>query len=178
MGNKTLFQLSADMAAIEDALIENGGELTEEIELMLTETEKGLQDKVDGYAAIIHKLSYSEDVLDAEIKRLQARKKVFGNAKERLKNHVSDTMGVFGMTKIESNYNTFTRRKSTRLDVDEDAILAPYLIAHEEYRKTLPPYITAPDLKVSKTAIKDMQKVDGILPSGASFVESYSLIIR
>lgn len=178
MESKTLFQLSADMAAIEDMLIEGGGELTPELEQALIETETSLANKVDGYCAILHKFAYTEDVLDAEIKRLQARKKTVTNAKERLKEHVCFTMGQFGLSKLESNFNTMTRRKSTKVETNDEVILFPYQTALEELRKILPPHVQAPDLKVNKTAIKDMQKKDGILPVGAEIVENYSLIIR
>ena len=46
---RTLFQLSADMAAIEDALWENGGELTDELAAALTETEQSIAAKADSY---------------------------------------------------------------------------------------------------------------------------------
>lgn len=174
----TLFQLCAEMAAIEDALIENGGEITEEIAQALEETEQSLPKKVDNYAAIIHKFDYTEAVLDAEIKRLQERKKVVKNAKERMKDHVCDTMGRFALNKIESNFNTFSRRRSTKVEVNEETILAPYLLGFEEYKRTLPPHVQVPDLKVSKSAIKDMLKSDGVLPAGAEIVESYSLIMK
>ena len=45
MDTKTLFQLNADMAAIEDALWENGGEITEELEQALMETEQSIVKK-------------------------------------------------------------------------------------------------------------------------------------
>lgn len=174
----TLFELTAEMAALEEMLLESGGELTPELEEALTENQQGLSNKVDGYCAILHKFSYTEDVLDAEIKRLMARKKAVGNAKERLKKHVCDTMGVFGMTKLESNLNTMTRRRSTKVETDDETILAPYQQNLEEFRKTLPLHVQVPDLKVNKTAIKEIQKESGILVNGAQIVENYSLIIR
>ena len=174
----TLFELTAEMAALEEMLLESGGELTPELEEALTENQQGLSNKVDGYCAILHKFSYTEDVLDAEIKRLIARKKAVGNAKERLQKHVCDTMGNFGITKLESNLNTMTRRRSTKVEVDEATILGPYLKDFEEFRKRLPKQIQAPDLKVNKTAIKEIQKESGILVNGAQIVENYSLIIR
>ena len=174
----TLFQLSAEMTALEDMLLESGGELTPELEAALTETQQGLSNKIDGYCAILHKFDYTEDVLDAEIKRLTARKKTVANAKDRLKKHVCDTMGAFGMTKLESNLNTMTRRRSTKVETNDEVILAPYLQGLEEYRKTLPIHIQVPDLKVSKSAIKDIQKDQGILVNGAEIVENWSLIIK
>lgn len=177
MGNMTLFELTAEMAAIEDALIESGGELTPELEQALAENEKSLAKKVDDYAAIIAKFSYTEDILDAEIKRLQQRKKVVGNAKERLKKHVCDTMGIFGLTKLESNFNTFTRRRSVKVETNDEQLTAAYTQRVAEMNDSLPPYLSV-EMKVNKTEIKNLQKTEGILPAGAEMVENFTLQIK
>lgn len=173
----TLFELNAEMAALEDALIENGGELTPELEQALAETEQSLAKKVDGYCAVIAKLSYAEDVLAAEIKRLQDKKKVAGNAKERLKKHICETMGTFGITKLESNFNTMSRRRSTKVETNDEQLMAAFEGKLQEFNDSLPPYLSA-EIKVSKKAITEMQKTEGILPPGAEIVENYTLQIK
>lgn len=177
MGNMTLFELNAEMAAIEETLIENGGELTPELEQALAENEKSLAKKVDDYAAIIAKFSYTEDVLDAEIKRLQQRKKVVGNAKERLKKHVCDTMGIFGLTKLESNLNTFTRRSSTRLETNDEKLMAAYAKKLKDFNDSLPAYLSV-EMKVNKNEIKNLKKASNVLPEGATLIENFTLQIK
>lgn len=177
MDTKTLFQLSADMAAIEDALWENGGELTEELSLALQETEKTLATKADSYNYLLRSFASKADILDAEIKRLTQLKKTAENAEKRIKEHICETMGMFGMDKIEGNFCKISRARSTKVETNDDQLKAAYLINLEEFNKNLPPYLSA-ELKVSKTAIKDMQKNDGVLPAGAEIVENYSIRIR
>lgn len=177
MDTKTLFQLSADMAAIEDALWENGGELTEELSLALQETEKTLATKADSYNYLLRSFASKADILDAEIKRLTQLKKTAENAEKRIKEHICETMGMFGMDKIEGNFCKISRARSTRVETNDDQLKAAYLINLEEFNKNLPPFLSA-ELKVSKTAIKDMQKNDGVLPAGAEIVENYSIRIR
>lgn len=177
MDTRTLFQLSADMVAIEDALWENGGEITEEIALALHETETSLANKADAYNAIIRKFESKAEIIDAEIKRLTALKKTAVNAKERLKSHVCETMGMFGIDKIEGNLCKISRARTTKIETDDDMLKAAYQQNLDELNNSLPPYISA-ELKVSKTAIKEFQKTEGILPAGAEIVESYSLRIR
>jgi hypothetical protein len=177
MDTKTLFQLSADMAAIEDALWENGGELTEELSLALQETEKTLATKADSYNYLLRSFASKADILDAEIKRLTQLKKTAENAEKRIKEHICETMGMFGMDKIEGNLCKISRARSTKVETNDDQLKAAYLINLEEFNKNLPPYLSA-ELKVSKTAIKDMQKNDGVLPAGAEIVENYSIRIR
>lgn len=177
MEKRTLFQLSADMVAIEDALWENGGELTDEIAEALTETEQSLAIKVDGYNSLVRKFDSQADIIDAEIKRLTALKKTCQNASKCLKDHVCQTMGMFGIDKLEGQYCKMSRAKSSKIETNDEMILAAYSNAIASLNESLPPYITV-EPKISKTAIKEFQKEEGILPAGAEIVENYSLRIR
>lgn len=177
MDTKTLFQLSADMAAIEDALWENGGELTDELAEALQETEMSLARKADGYNSLIRSFASQKEILKAEIDRLTKLKRVAENAEKRIKQHLVDTMGMFGIEKIEGDKCKITRARTTAIETNDEQIVAAYLQNVEELKNILPPYINV-ELKVSKTAIKEFQKEEGILPAGAEVVENYSLRIR
>lgn len=178
MDTKTLFQLNADMAAIEDALWENGGELTEELEQALVETQESLVKKTDGYIALLQSLAAQEAIAKAQEERFAKMRKTMANAQKRIKERLEFNMDTFGIQKLEGNQGKITRAKSTAVEVDEEVILAPYQFALDQFRQTLPSHITLGDFKISKTAIKEMQKTDGILPAGASIVENWSLRIR
>ena len=178
MENRTLFQLTADMTAIEDALWENGGELTPELEQALTETQESLVAKTDSYGALIRKFDAATVSIDAEIKRLQALKKTASNAVERLKERVLYSMENNGITKLDGTYTKFSLRNSTRTVVNEESMLAPSLFSLEAFRSTLPPYITLGDLKVNKTIIKDLYKKEGLLPADVAFEQNVSLMMR
>ena len=177
MENRTLFQLSADMSAIEDALWETGGELTPELEQALTETQQSLAVKTDGYNALIRKFASQADVIAAEIKRLTALKNTCQNAEKRLKNHICETMGAFGIDKLEGQYCKISRAKTSSIETNEDLLLVAYLPTIEAINDSLPPYIKV-EPRISKTAIKDFQKTEGILPAGAEIVENWSIRIR
>ena len=177
METRSLFQLSADMSAIEDALWENGGELTPELEQALTETEQSLAVKTDGYNSLIRKFASQADVIDAEIKRLTALKKTCQNAEKRLKNHICETMGMFGIDKLEGQYCKISRAKTTSIETNDELLLATCLPAIAAINESLPPYIRV-EPKISKTAIKEYQKTEGILPAGAEVVENWSIRIR
>lgn len=166
------------MAAIEDALWESGGELTEELALALQETEQGLAKKADGYISIIRSFAAQREILKAEKERYAKLEKVAENAEKRLKQHLSDTMGIFDMQKIEGDKGKITRAKSTALETEDETILAPYQQQLEDLKSSLPAYVQVPDLKVSKTAIKELFKETGTLINGARFVENYSLRIK
>ena len=177
MDTKTLFQLSADMAAIEDALWENGGELTEELALALQETELSLARKADGYNALLRSFVATKENLKAEIDRLTKLKKTAENAEKRIKQHICDTMGAFGIDKIEGDKSKISRVRTTAIETNDDMLMFSYQKNLDDLNAILPPYIRA-EMKVSKTAIKEYQKEQGILPAGAEVVENYSLRIR
>jgi hypothetical protein len=178
MDARNLFQLTADMAAIEDALWENGGELTPELEEAMTETTASLVAKTDGYGALIRKFDSASAAIDAEIKRLQALKKTATNAVDRLKERVKFSMQTNGISKLDGQLTKFSLRRSEKTVTDDESILAPYQFTLEEFRQTLPPYISLPDFKVNKTIIKDMIKKDGIQIPGATMEENWSVIMK
>lgn len=178
MDTRNLFQLTADMAAIEDALWENGGELTPELEEAMTETSSSLVAKTDSYGALIRKFDSAASAIDVEIKRLQAMKKIAVNATERLKERVKFSMLANEISKLDGTYTKFSLRNSERTITDDESMLAPYLFSLEQFRNTLPPYIQMGDLKINKTILKDMLKKDGVLPPGATIEKNVSVIMR
>lgn len=173
----TLFQLSSDMKAIEDALWESGGELTPELESAMAENAESMAKKVDAYNAVIRSFAYKEDVLASEIKRLTALKKVAENAQKRIKKHILDTMTSFGIEKLEGSYCRLGTRSSTSTEVDEEVLLSPYRKMVEELNAQLPPYVSV-TLKVSKDDLKKYCQSSGIKPKGVEFVTNQSLTIK
>jgi hypothetical protein len=166
------------MAAIEDALWENGGELTEELEQALAETEQSLVKKTDGYISLLQSLAAQESIMKAQKERYAKLEKIAANAQKRLREHLDYNMSTFGIEKLEGMTGKISRTKSTAVEVNEEQMLDPYLGKIEELRVTLPAYITLPDPKVSKAIIKQMNKETGVLPAGAEIVENYSIRIR
>ncbi len=175
----TLFYLSEQMAAIEAALEETGGELTPELEAQWTETRESLMAKVDNYNALVQKLkNYSENI-KAEQERLAKLKKTADNSLKRIKDHIKDTMKTFGLKSLEGDYCKMTLSRSTATEVDDETVLAPYRKALEAFNAKLPPYITV-EAKISKAAIKEMAKEmpEGMTLAGVTFTENTSLTIK
>ncbi len=96
----TLYELTGQMAAIEEALEENGGELTPELEEVWQETAESLPMKVDGYNKVIANMTAYSKNIDAEIKRLQTLKKTADNSVKRVKEHLVDVMKQWGIAKL------------------------------------------------------------------------------
>lgn len=173
----TLFQLSAEMAAIEAALIENGGELTPELEKAMAETSEGLVKKADGYGILLAKFAAISDACKAEIDRIQSIKKTADNSVKRIKGHLAQTMDAFEMKNLDGETHKFTLTRSTGTVVDEAAVLKPYEEKLARFQESLPEWLTLSP-KISKTILKDTFKDSDVMPEGVEFVENLILRIR
>lgn len=172
---ETLYQLTTQMASIEDMLEETGGELTPELESLWDETTESLTAKVDNYNSLLTKLGDQADNLAREIKRLQALKKTCDNSVKRIKEHVRDCMIANGIDKLEGAFCKMSLSSSTSTEVDEDTVLLPYLSRVEKLG--LPLWITC-ELKVNKTELKNAFKDKDVTPAGVTFQKNTTLRIR
>jgi len=149
----SLFKISNDMQLIVNELIANGGELTDELQDQLQITESQMKQKASGYAQVIRAMKYDNDVVDAEIKRLQAIKKVRKNTTERLENALSDAMQQFEMDVIETPTTKISFRSSQSVEItDENAI-------DKQFKSQI--ITTKIDKMEIKRAIKGGATVDG-----------------
>lgn len=178
MENKmTLFDLSAQMAQIEDQLYENGGELTPELEKEMTETQESLMEKVDGYNALYQKMGAMAADCKAEIDRLTKIKKTAENAQKRLKERLLFNMHAFGLQKLEGRLCKMSIMKSKSLNVDEGLMLKDFQKEIDGLNRLLPSWCTV-KVDISKTAIKEAFKGTDLLPKGCEYVTNESLQIR
>lgn len=161
----SLFKISNDMQLIVNELIANGGELTDELQDQLQITESQMKQKATGYAQVIRAMRYDNDIVDAEIKRLQAIKKVRKNTTERLENALSDAMQRFEMDVIETPISKISFRSSQSVEItDENAI-------DKQFKTQI---ITT---KVDKMEIKRAIK-GGATVTGAELVTNKNLQIK
>lgn len=86
-----------DQQLVEDCI----NDYTEELEV-----------KADGYAKVIKNLEGNVDVIDKEIKRLQAKKKACENGVTRLKTNLFDSMKALNKKKIQTDLFTIAIQKN------------------------------------------------------------------
>lgn len=175
--NRTLFQLTTEMAELEDLLYETGGELTPEIEEMLTATEMALSAKADGYNTLLRKMKAHSEACAEEIRRMQAMKKVAENAQKRVREHILDVMSCNGIRKIEGEFCKMSLSERAGLVIDEAALLFPYEGKVAEWKAELPEFFKL-ELSIDKTALKNWIKEQGIIPAGVHEETNMTLTIR
>lgn len=92
--------------------------------------EADFEDKADGYAKVIRMLETDEDGLDAEIKRLQARKSAVSGNKGRIKDALEKAMRLTGKTKFKTLLFSFGIQKNppSVAILKEDSVPIDYLV--------------------------------------------------
>lgn len=163
--NKSLYHIATDYLQIADELIDNGGELTKEIETALVINKEELQVKAANYALIIKEIDGKADVIDNEIKRLTALKKSYSTASDRLKERIKAAMELYGIEKIESELIRLSFRESESVEIEDENLIP------ELYKETVE------TVKISKTDIKEVLKAGQEVP-GACLKQNKNLQIK
>ena len=95
---ESLFNIGESFYALESLLIENEGEITEEIDQWLAEYQAKESDKIDGYCYLIQKF----EEIASESKRLAERAASYSTKVKNLKDRLKLYMEVQGREKIET----------------------------------------------------------------------------
>lgn len=97
--------------ALEDKILEAGGELPPELEAELAKLETALPAKVEAYSVMMSRWELEEEYWDARATQLYQIAKGFKAARERLKEALKEAMAVGGLTKIEGETVFFSLSK-------------------------------------------------------------------
>jgi hypothetical protein len=147
----TLRELTAELAGINE-LAKDPEIPAEAIANTINGLEGMFKDKAINVVHVL--LNNDSDIgeIDAEIKRLNDRKKVMNNAKERLKDYLRFNMEASGISKIESPLFTITLAKAREVVVVDDTEKLP-----EDYKRVT----VSPDKALIGKALKDGYEVPG-----------------
>jgi len=161
----SIYQIEQSYNQLAEELIENGGELTPELEQSLAITEEQLQNKSVAYSFVIKEMDADIDIIDAEIKRLQAAKKQREKASEYLKDRIKNAMDLFSIYEIKTPLVKINFRKSETVEVENvNALPAAYKVVK----------VTE---QADKVAIKAALK-DGVDVAGCSIATHRNLQIK
>ena len=125
--HKSLYEIQTDYAAITSMLLDNDGELTEEMELSLTISQEELKNKAEAYALRILDFEGQAALLAEEQKRLAARQKRYIATADKLKGLIKAAMIQFNTPKIVTTKVTLSLRKSEKVELPQgfaDSLLA------------------------------------------------------
>jgi len=163
---KTLFNITTDYLQIMEKVEILEGELTPELNELLTINETQLQSKSIAYLEVIKAKEERNNTIDTEIKRLQAMKKANNRITDNLKFRLLEAVKMFGNFEILNGLQKFGTRKSTQIKIDIETNQLP-----KEFKTVK---VTE---SPNKTAIKDAIK-RGEAVKGCELVEIKNLKIN
>ena len=114
-----IYNIQSEYQQLVNQLIENGGELTPELELALQINKDNFHSKSENYGYITKQFDGEIDIIDNEIKRLQQAKKSREKTIERLKATIELAMTTFEVDKIETPLIKISFRKSESVEVSD-----------------------------------------------------------
>jgi hypothetical protein len=113
-----IYNIQSEYQQIVTQLIENGGELTPELELALQINKDNFHSKSENYGYITKQFDGEMDIIDNEIKRLQQAKRSREKTIQRLKDTIELAMLTFDVDKIETPLIKISFRKSESVEVE------------------------------------------------------------
>ena len=156
-----LYNIKSEYLNIAAQLTE--GELTPELEQALIITQENLQEKAVNYGYVIKNFESEVDIIEEEIKRLNALKKARQNAVDKLKTNISDAMQLFGILEVKAPTFKMNFRKSESVEIFE-GLDQEFITEKVSYQ---------PDKIAIKNAIKEGRTVNG-----AALVTNFNLQIK
>lgn len=118
-----LFELTGNYKQVYDLITEQGDEQI--LNDTLASINDALEDKADGYVAVIKTIEADNQVIEDEIKRLAQRKTVNQNSIKHLKESLKESMEITGKIKFKTALNSFNIQKNPPSLTISDETLIP-----------------------------------------------------
>lgn len=149
MSTRTLFNISDDLLALENLLIESEGEVTDNdaesaIDQWFAELGDARDSKLEAYAFLIRAIESDAEAVKAEADRLKSRQKALENRASRLKERLEVFFQIHSIEKIDTTHFTFAMQKPG--GKPKVGIAQQYLDAPEELPEGLRRVKFEPDL--------------------------------
>lgn len=158
-----MYALTDEHRLICEAIEENGGEITPEIEAMLAINEGNFVTKAEGYCEIIAKYEQMVENAKARKAQLDVVQKISENAVRRMKERLLQAMEEYGLPKLESGVHKLALRTSQAVEITDEVKIP------NEYIKV--------STSVDKSALrKDL--LAGAIVEGAELKTNKTLTIR
>jgi hypothetical protein len=164
MGEKlSLYDLTSEYRLICEALEENGGEITPEIEAMLAINADNFVMKAENYCEIIAKYLQMAENAKQRVEVFQRIEKVAKNTATRMKERLAQAMEEYDLPKVEVGLHKLSFRTSKAVEITDEAKIPNCYI------------------KVATSVDKTKLRADlmaGVVVEGAELKENKSLQIR
>ena len=167
----SLYNLTEELAALEYALLESGGEITDEMDQEYGHLLEMHASKVEGYVAMIRKFDASAEGIKHERERLQRAERTMQNAVKNLKTRLCNAMLLRGETEHHTTLGKVRLQQSGSRPL---VLLVEPEDLPDEFKRLIPARIEA-DLVSLKKALKEGDEVTQYaeLGVGSYFIRIY-----
>lgn len=159
--SKSLYDLTSESLDLTQKIIENGGELTPELEKQLVINETNLACKVDNYVTFVERLEMEESYWRKKAAECDTIARGYSKANARLRDNIKNVLLASGKDEIKGNDYRYKLTASQ-----------PSLVIDDE--KTIPKEFTVVKTEINKTLLKEVMKAGADVP-GAHLEPSVSL---
>lgn len=156
----TLYELTDQYKILQNYIEENN---VEGFELALSQIIGDIGEKLEGYAMVLKNIESDIAGIKSEEKRLADRRKAMESNLARIKENMADALLTVEGNRVKTEKFTFSFRKSTSVQIENDAAIPPQFIKVEK---------TISRSELAK-ALKAGEQIEG-----AQLVENQSLSIR
>ena len=165
MEGTTLSELIHAAATIERAIVEAGGELSEETETALLNIDLTLPAKVDGYRYVMEQLKERGDYWKRKAEELSRYSRACARAESRIKDHIKGVMESESLDEIRGNDYRFKLAKCKKsLIVDDNILPGDYKIVVTTVK---------PDNERIRSALDKGENVPGAHYEGGKSLRTY-----
>lgn len=155
---KTLNDILTNYQSLEVDLIENSGEVTDEIESKLQINESELSAKMDGYEKFTRYLKHQSEYLKSMEEHYNKRRKAIDNSVKNLKERMVHAMKITNNRKIKTDEFNFSIGTSKKYKIDSDKL--DHEIQKSLINEGLAENIFKPNLSEIKSKYKDEESPD------------------
>lgn len=122
----SLYDITEDLRRMEEALIENEGVISDEMEERFDDLLDMEEEKTEGYIKIIRDLKATAEAVKEEEDRLKKRRRALENSVDELKDRLAHAMDVRGQDVRETDLGKVrlqeASRRSLSVDVDPEEL--------------------------------------------------------
>lgn len=156
----TLYELADQYKMLQNFIEENN---IEGFELALSQIKGEIGEKLEGYAMVMKNIESDITGIKSEEKRLADRRKSMERNLGRIKENMADALLTVEGNRVKTEKFTFSFRRSTSVQIENDAAIPPQFIKVER---------TISRSELAK-ALKAGEQIEG-----AQLIENQSLSIR
>jgi len=117
--SKSLNDILIKFQSLESELIENGGEISSDIEKKLSINDSDLSEKMNGYEKFVRYLKHQSEYLHSMEEHYVKRRKVIDNSIKRCKESMVNALKITGKNKLKTDEFNFSIGKSKKWNVIE-----------------------------------------------------------